>query len=140
MRGLQLLGRDSANDNIAAKQLQAHTGAIIECGTCHTNVDSLSPNGALSSLRGPHGLHAVGNTNFARSRHKEEWSTASRAECRACHGQNGEGTVLSRMAADRTLQCKDEKGDVCNSSGTALFTKGHMVGCNDCHENMINKQ
>jgi hypothetical protein len=131
--------RESANDNIAADQLQAHTGAIIECGTCHTNVDGLSPNGSLSSLRGPHGLHAVGNTNFARSRHKENWSNASRAECRACHGQDGEGTVLSRMATDRYLQCKDEKGDVCNSSGTTLFAKGHMVGCNDCHENMINK-
>jgi hypothetical protein len=47
--------------------------------------------------------------------------------------------MLSGMVADRTLQCKDEKGDVCNSSGTALPAKGHRVGCNDCPTNMINK-
>jgi len=28
---------DNANDNVAAKQLQGHTGSIIQCSTCHEN-------------------------------------------------------------------------------------------------------
>ena len=116
-------GNPNGNDNIAAGQLQGHIGAVIECGTCHTGVDSLSPNGSADSMRGPHGLHAVGNTNFARSKHKENWSTSTNDSCRACHGQDGKGTVLSRMATDRTLQCK-EGGDVCKGASSALFEEG----------------
>ena len=123
----------ASNDNLTADQLQGHTGTIIECGTCHTNVDNLSPDGSSTSLRGPHGLHAVGDTNFARGRHKEQ---RNNTECRACHGQNGEGTVLSRIAEDRVLECKDETA-FCPNGNSALFPKGHAVGCVECHSNKL---
>jgi len=123
----------ASNDNVTADQLQGHTGTIVECGTCHTNVDNLSPDGSATSLRGPHGLHAVGNTNFARGRHKEQ---RNNTECRACHGQNGEGTVLSRIAEDRVLECKDETA-FCPDGNSTLFPKGHAVGCVECHSNKL---
>jgi hypothetical protein len=103
-------GNPNANDNIAARQLQGHVGALIECGTCHTNANtlsstnSLSPDGSLNSLRGPHGLDVVGDTNFARGDHRRNRDNTA---CRACHGATGQGPVLSRMAQDRVLECKD---------------------------------
>ncbi len=90
-----------SNDNVTANQLQGHTGTIVECDTCHTNADSLSPDGSLQSLQGPHGMHAVGITSFADAKHKEK---LDKDACRECHGQNGEGSVLSRTAADRDFR------------------------------------
>ena len=123
----------ASNDNVTANQLQGHVGALIECGTCHTNVNDLSPDGSLNSLRGPHGLHAVGDTNFARGDHRRN---RNENECRACHGQNGQGTVLSRMAEDRVLECKDQTA-FCPNGNSVLFPKGHAVGCTECHSNEL---
>jgi len=123
----------NANDNVMANQLQGHVGAIIECSTCHTNVNSLSPDGSLDSLQGPHGLHAVGDTNFARGDHRRN---RNENECRQCHGQNGQGTVLSRMAEDRVLECKDSTA-FCPNGNSVLFPKGHAVGCVECHGNEL---
>jgi hypothetical protein len=93
-------GNPNANDNVMANQLQGHTGPIVECSTCHTNAtNGLSPDGSLSSMQGPHGMHAVGdNTGFADGDHRRSMNANA---CRDCHGQNGEGSVLSRTAADR---------------------------------------
>jgi hypothetical protein len=132
-------GNPNANDNVAANQLQGHTGPIVECDTCHTNVDSLTPNGRLSSLeKGPHGMHAVGDTEFARHNHKEELSNSDKDGCRACHGQNGEGTVLSRVADDRVLECK-ETTELCpeGKDKPLVLQKGHAVGCSECHDNEL---
>ncbi|MGE5154572.1 MAG: fibronectin type III domain-containing protein [Bdellovibrio bacteriovorus] len=120
----------NANDNLTAKQLQGHTGTVIECSTCHA--DGLS---SYRGLEGPHGLHVVGSTSFARGGHKELAEQNPNA-CRACHGNNGEGTVLARIAADRVLQCK-ENGVFCGNSSTKLFPKGKMVRCDDCHRNEL---
>ena len=41
----------NANDNVTAKQLQGHTGTVIECTVCHAA-------GSLGiTLNGPHGMH-----------------------------------------------------------------------------------
>jgi hypothetical protein len=48
------------------------------------------------------------------------------ASCRACHGQDLQGTVLSRAAADRTFRVEDR---------TVRFTKGTPIGCTHCHGN-----
>ncbi|MBL3601679.1 MAG: PKD domain-containing protein [gamma proteobacterium endosymbiont of Lamellibrachia anaximandri] len=114
-----------SNDNVTANQLQGHTGTIVECDTCHTNVDSLSPNGSLQSLQGPHGMHAVGITSFADAKHKEK---LDKDACRACHGQNGEGSVLSRTAADRDFRGIKDGGFV---------PKGTPVTCSECHSNKL---
>ncbi len=75
----------------------------------------------------------MGDTNFARGRHKENRDNTA---CRACHGSNGQGTVLSRMAQDRVLECK-EMTAFCRDGNSVLFPKGHMVGCADCHDNEL---
>jgi hypothetical protein len=120
----------NANDNLTANQLQGHSGTIIACSTCHA--DGL---GDYRGLGGPHGLHVVGATKFADGGHKELAEKTPDA-CRACHGENGEGTVLARIAADRVLECK-ENGLFCGSSKTKLFPKGKMVRCDDCHKNEL---
>ncbi len=113
-------GNFIANDNLAAIQLQGHTGKIIECATCHT--ESLP-----SSLDGPHGLHPVGATRFANGGH-ENLAERSRDACRACHGNNGQGTVLSKAAVARSLSAEGRRVNL---------AKGQMVSCNLCHGNPL---
>jgi hypothetical protein len=98
------------NDDVAATQLQGHSGTIAECGTCHL---AAPPNG----LGGPHGMHPIGSAWV--SGH-ESVARAQLAACQACHGTDYRGTVLSRMFATRTL------------AGRTL-SKGAQIGCYDCH-------
>ncbi|MDJ0807916.1 MAG: cytochrome C [Gammaproteobacteria bacterium] len=109
-----------ANDNVTANQLQGHTGTIIECNTCHE--------GDLgNTLEGPHGMHPVGDTSFSNGGH-EELAENNADDCRACHGVNGEGTVLSRAATDRVLS---------NEGDTVTIAKGEPVTCTHCHDNEL---
>jgi hypothetical protein len=109
-----------ANDNVAATQLQGHKGVISECSTCHE--------GDLgTTLGGPHGMHPVGDTRFSNGGH-EDLAEDNRDACRACHGRNGEGTVLSRAAADRSLS---------NEGRTVQISQGEMVNCTHCHSNKL---
>jgi len=119
-----------ANDNLTARQLQGHTGTIIECGTCHTADKGVT-------LDGPHGMHPVGvvGIEFASGGHKS-LAVDSPDACRACHGKNGEGTVLSVMHKDRILACKSTTA-FCPDGNSQLFPKGHQVTCSDCHDNKI---
>lgn len=109
-----------ANDNKTAMDLQGHTGAVTECSTCHTGEMEIN-------LDGPHGLHPVGPGKFA----KEHGGFAEKnlQQCRACHGKNGEGSVLSRTAAERVLQT--------DGDGAITIPKGQPVGCMECHENEL---
>jgi hypothetical protein len=109
-------GASIANDNMAAIQLQGHTGKIIECTSCHAA-------GSLQvGLGGPHGMHPVGDSRFI-SNHSNIVS-ANRAQCRACHGQTGQGSVLSKVAVNRTV-------------GSRTFTKGEIITCSRCHSNQL---
>ena len=111
---------DQANDNVAANQLQGHKGTITECSTCHE--------GDLGvTLGGPHGMHPVGNTRFSNGGH-EDMAERNPNACRACHGRNGEGTVLSRAAVDRVLS---------NEGRSVQISQGEMVNCTHCHENEL---
>jgi PKD repeat protein len=111
-----------SNDNVTAEQLQGHTGAITECIACHTDLNSLGTDGSTASLQGPHGMHVVGNTSFADGGHRRN---LNRNACRDCHGENGEGSVLSRTAADRNLP------DV------GFVPKGTPITCTMCHGNEL---
>ncbi len=110
----------NANDNVTATQLQGHRGTITECSTCHE--------GDLgNTLEGPHGMHPVGNTRFSDGGH-EDLADSNPDACRACHGLNGEGTVLSRAATDRALS---------NEGRTVNIAKGDPVTCTLCHSNQL---
>jgi hypothetical protein len=109
----------NANDNVTARQLQDHTGTIVECSTCHG--DAMN---SRNTLGGPHGMHPVGDsTSFARGGH-EHLAEGNSAACAACHGggsrSSNTGTVLSVAKADRNLR------------GT-LVREGEPVGCSVCH-------
>ena len=112
-----------SNDNKTAMDLQGHSGTIIECSTCHTQDPGIT-------LEGPHGMHPVGNTRFSAGGH-EKLAEKNKDACRACHGTNGEGSVLSRVAVDRVLD-KDDDG-----KKTISLAKGEPVTCSLCHENKL---
>jgi hypothetical protein len=123
-----------ANDNVAAKQLQGHAGTVIECNTCHEGDLGIT-------LEGPHGLHPVGGGKFADGGH-EEIAEDNANQCRACHGNNGEGTVLSRVAVSRSFFIEEcENGTLCPGDEQEPFqvklAMGTQVSCNMCHENEL---
>ncbi|MFO0981113.1 MAG: hypothetical protein U1E76_05065 [Planctomycetota bacterium] len=108
----------AANDNVTARQLQGHTGPIIECGTCHAA-------GTLKlTTSGPHGLHNVNDPRWVDEQHGDFFERDQNG-CKACHGLNLEGTVLARVAADRTFA---------KEHGTIKLKKGDQVSCTLCHE------
>lgn len=104
-----------ANDNIAAIQIQGHTGEISECTACHGT-------GLSRTLNGPHGMHNVNDPNWWNGGHE---SFAKGNNCKTCHGIDGLGTVLSKAKANRTF-------------GSRTITAGTPVACNMCHANYIN--
>jgi hypothetical protein len=107
---------EAHNDNVAAKELQGHTGTVAECSTCH------APRSLALTLNGPHGMHNVGDSRWT-SDHERLAETNVQA-CAACHGTNYRGTVLSRTGAARTWSTE---------FGTRSVPKGQIVGCYDCH-------
>lgn len=117
----------NANDNIAATQLQGHAGTITECSTCHSSLPL--------TLDGPHGMHNVNSTGW--NLEHEEFYERNPDACRACHGQNLEGTVLSATAADRVYLTDDDEGedeDGDSRSQTLAVVRGTQVSCDLCHE------
>ncbi len=107
----------SANDNVAATQIQGHSGEIVECTACHGT-------GLSRSLNGPHGMHNVNDSTFWSGGHSSFLGTNG-ANCKTCHGTDGLGTVLSKAKANRTL-------------GSHTVAAGTPIACNMCHSNYIN--
>ena len=114
----------NANDNIAANQLQGHTGTLTECTTCHA-AGSLK-----STLDGPHGMHPVGDKRWNEGH--SELAEKKLNKCKSCHGKQLEGTVLSRMATTRTLKCDSDSRNCKNERIT--LNKGTEVSCTQCHK------
>ncbi len=81
--------------------------------------------------------------------HEELGETVGFSQCRVCHGTDGLGTVLSRAAADRYLECKEvESGVTDPEDGCAnvpgagkriVVAQGEAIGCDLCHENKIDE-
>jgi hypothetical protein len=101
------------NDNVQPSQLQGHIGVIAECDTCH----GTQPNTVSG---GPHGLHPVGQPWI--QRHSDAAEGGSDA-CKACHGADLRGTVLSRALGPRTVQAFGQK----------TLWQGFQLGCYSCH-------
>ena len=109
-----------ANDNLTAKTIQGHDGMIVECTACHGSGLSLT-------LEGPHGIHNVNSQDWV-DEHKEFFER-SREECQACHGITGDGTMISKAAADRTFSVEDV--------GIVNIAKGTEIHCGYCHKNEL---
>ncbi len=111
-------GNPNANDNVTANQLQGHAGTIIECSTCHGNaLDN------VNTLGGPHGMHPVGDVEFVNGGH-EHMAKNDPASCATCHGDQGQGTVLSVTKTDRS-----------GLEEIGFIPKGTPVDCGLCHSN-----
>jgi hypothetical protein len=120
----------AANDNLTANDLQGHGGILTECTVCHGSSD------LGLTLDGPHGMHPVASSNW--NKNHEDIAERNSAQCKTCHGSNGEGTVLSRTAAERQWEC-GERGSLCSSEGQIItVAKNTQVSCTQCHENKIN--
>ncbi len=104
-----------ANDNLQSIALQGHAGTLSECSTCHNASVPSTTNG------GPHGLHPLGQSWV--SRHGDA-AKSNLASCRACHGADDRGTVLSRAFTARSLSTEH---------GTVKLAAGSLVGCYTCH-------
>ena len=102
------------NDNLQSIALQGHAGTLVECTSCHATVPS-------TVTGGPHGLHPVGQTWVSRHGDIAERGAAA---CKACHGNDYRGTVLSRAMAPRTFSME---------RGTKTFAQGAVIGCYSCH-------
>jgi hypothetical protein len=105
---------DAHNDNVAAVQVQGHSGTISECTACHRA-------GTLAlALNGPHGMHVVADSRWRDDDGHGKVAKQNRQACAACHGANFRGSVLSRTAAQRNW-------------GSRTIAQGTTVGCYDCH-------
>ncbi len=108
-----------SNDNLAAQQIQGHTGPIIECTVCHGT-------GLSRTTNGPHGLHNINASTWYNGGHE---GSAGGNNCKTCHGTDGLGTSLSKAAANRTFSVEGR---------TISVAAGKPIGCNLCHRNYIN--
>lgn len=115
------------NDNVQNEVLQGHEGTLAECTACHKTQPR-------TFLGGPHGMHPVGVSLFSvKTDHQEQWFHGQAKEdgsvglqsCKACHGDNYRGTVLSRAHADRVIDTEEY--------GTKHLWRGETIGCYTCH-------
>lgn len=104
-----------ANDNVQSLEIQGHVGTLAECGACH---DPVPP----TIAEGPHGMHALGAEWVAA--HGDAVESVGSAVCRACHGADDRGSVLSYSHADRTFT---------TPYGLKSFWRGFRIGCYNCH-------
>lgn len=99
------------NDNVASLQRQGHPGQVSECAACH----GANP---ATTTGGPHGMHPLAWVNG----HKNPGKTS--ANCRACHGTDFHGTVLSRSFKNQTQD-------------GVYFWRGRRIGCYECHNGPV---
>ncbi len=105
------------NDNVQSIARQGHAGMLVECGACHGGAQPATVNG------GPHGMHPVGQA-WVSGHHDAIGEGGDPSPCRACHGLDYRGTVLSRAKASRTLT---------GEAGTKQVWAGFQIGCYTCH-------
>jgi hypothetical protein len=106
------------NDNTASIEAQGHVGTISECASCH-NTSKLT-----LGLNGPHGMHLVNDRRWHSENGHASFYKQNPTACKTCHGTDLKGSVLSRVAADRSYQTE---------WGTKTRLKGQSVGCWTCH-------
>lgn len=103
------------NDNLQNQGLQGHEGTLSRCDACHKQMPT-------SFGKGPHGMHPIGAVGL--DKHEDVAEKQGVESCKACHGTNLRGTVLSRSFSDQTLSTK---------FGNKSFFRGAIVSCYACH-------
>jgi hypothetical protein len=103
-------------------ELQGYKGTLRECGVCHKNVSS------LTVANGPHGLHTIGQRWV--DMHGTIVLRDGLENCKSCHGNNLEGSELSKVGTTREF-----KLGVMNK--TVTFDAGEKVSCKKCHNSNL---
>jgi hypothetical protein len=103
------------NDNVQSGNLQGHSGVISDCVVCH-NKNPQTVTG------GPHGMHPVGQSWV--SSHGDAAEDGGSGRCKACHGSDYKGTVLSLARGDRQIN---------SDFGKRTFWRGFRISCYACH-------
>ena len=98
---------------------------MTECTTCHA-ARSLG-----LTLDGPPapGMHPVGDAHW--NEEHEEFANKNLDQCKSCHGNQLQGTVLSRLSVIRDLKC--DKGPSFDNERITL-AKGTEVSCSLFHK------
>ena len=109
------------NDNVQSTIAQGHAGTITDCTSCHASLED-------NQIAGPHGMHPV-NQKWVTDLHKDEAEHNGTAQCFACHGAGGRGSVLSLAQGPRTF----------SAFGTKTFWEGFEVSCYACHNGPSNE-
>lgn len=102
----------AGNDNVAAEQLQGHSGTLSDCSVCHTSLPL--------TLNGPHGMHNVGDARWSDEDGHGEAYERNPNTCKACHGTDLRGSPLGEMSRTRTI-------------GRVTLQAGEQVRCDRCH-------
>jgi PKD repeat protein len=110
-----------ANDNARNIQIQGHAGVMAECTACHVSMSVSS----TTAAGGPHGMHPIGAA-WAKDHHD---FIGDLNNCRACHGTDLRGTVLSKSQGDKVLVASFDGG----VRVTNVLFRGAIVGCYNCH-------
>ncbi len=106
-----------ANDNLAAVKLQGYKGPVSDCRVCHGT-------GLGRTTDGPHGLHNVAAAVWYDDGHEGAYERDP-AGCKACHGKDLAGTLLSKTSAARTFRVEGR---------TISLPAGTPIRCTLCHE------
>jgi hypothetical protein len=105
-----------ASDNVQNESAQGHAGTLVECTVCH----GTQPNTVSG---GPHGMHPLGTT-WIENHGDDARAGPGVTQCKACHGADYRGTVLSRSHQTRTVSTK---------FGSRTYWRGYQIGCYNCH-------
>lgn len=116
------------NDNLQNIDLQGQAGTLGECSVCH---DSFPNEPSSLYLAGPHGMHRTGSgwIKEGDNNHKNAVEKLGLASCKACHGADHRGTVLSAALTDQTLSWNDD-----GRQHSTFFWQGAIIGCWSCHQ------
>ncbi len=99
-------------DNFQSKTIQKESGTIYDCTACHLYMPKTIDGG-------PHGMHTLG-VAWVDDEHQVAVINQGSESCKTCHGEDYNGTVLSKMFSDQRF-------------GGKSFKKGDKIGCYDCH-------
>jgi len=112
-----------ANDNVRNIAIQGHVGMMIECTSCHVTMAATT----TTATGGPHGMHPISQSWV--ENHHDLLGSGGSAQCRACHGTDYRGTVLSRAQGSRSFSALNT---------TITFARGATIGCYSCHNGPSN--
>jgi PKD repeat protein len=116
------------NDNLQNQDLQGQAGTLGDCSVCHAASTFSAANNFLS---GPHGMHQTGSNWITQGdhNHKKAVETLGANSCKACHGANERGSVLSAALTDQALTWSHD-GQTFNQ----FFWQGAIISCYSCHK------